>query len=87
MALFTNNNINSNQCLSGALFCKCLQCTAYQCLQALTKFHKFDYVEPDMENTKHKKNTCEEKNVLPLWKMHLENVGFTYKSQILKCLK
>ena len=28
-------------------------CTAYQGLQDLTKCQKFDYVEPDMENTKH----------------------------------
>ena len=40
-----------------------------------------------MENLGHKKNTCEEKNIFPP-KMALENalknVGFTYKSQILK---
>ena len=40
-----------------------------------------------MENLRHKKNTCEEKNIFRqkwLRKMHLKNVGFTYKSQILK---
>ena len=40
-----------------------------------------------MENLRHKKNTCEEKNIFPpkwLRKMHLKNVRFTYKSQILK---
>ena len=40
-----------------------------------------------MENLGHKKNTCEEKNISPP-KMASEdvfkNVGFTYKSQILK---
>ena len=40
-----------------------------------------------MENIGQKKNTCEEKNIFPpkwLRKMHLKNVEFTYKSQILK---
>ena len=40
-----------------------------------------------MENLGHKKNTCEEKIFSRqkwLRKMHLKNVGFTYKSQILK---
>jgi hypothetical protein len=29
----------------------------------LTKFQKLKYVEPEMENLRHKKNTCEEKNI------------------------
>ena len=40
-----------------------------------------------MENLGHKKNTCEEKNISRqkwLRKMHLKDVEFTYKSQILK---
>ena len=38
----------------------------------MTKFHKFEYVEPEMENLRHKKNTCEEKNIFPP-KMASEN--------------
>ena len=40
-----------------------------------------------MENLGHKKNTCEEKNIFPpkmALEKHLKNVGFSYKSQILK---
>ena len=46
-------------------------------------------VQPEMENLRHKKNTYDEKNISPkfwLRKMHLQNVGFTYKSQILKLM-
>ena len=40
-----------------------------------------------MENIGPKKNTCEEKKIFRqkwLQKMQIKNVGFTYKSQILK---
>ena len=40
-----------------------------------------------MENLRYKKNICEEKKYFPakwLRKVNLKNVGFTYKSQILK---
>ena len=40
-----------------------------------------------MVNLRHKKNTYEEKNIFRqkwLRKMHLKNLGFTYKSKILK---
>ena len=53
----------------------------------MTKYHKFEYVGPEMENLRHKKNTCEEKKYFPAKTapaMHLKNVGFTYKCQILK---
>ena len=37
----------------------------------LTKFPKFEYLKPEMENLRHKKNTCK-KNIFPP-KMGLEN--------------
>ena len=58
----------------------------------MTKFHKFKYVLNINLKWKIydiKKNTCEE-NFFPhlkwLRKMHLKNLGFTYKSQILKSM-